>query len=149
MKWNEMWLEINSIAKRNTPWFIKNFRFKNLIKNERLYIFSNGLFYLKVQSLRLMMEHDFIQMTVSVGPKILHGQSPIFQCIFGGKWQYFNNGIADIVLKRVNRCWFFKGTLLLSWHFIINAQTVPNRGSEALRCWNWNFFFDRKFDSRR
>ena len=44
-------------------------------------MFSNVFFYLKVQSFRLIMENNFIQMAASVGHLVAYTIGPIFKHI--------------------------------------------------------------------
>ena len=60
--------------------------FENALKKV-LNIFSNFFFYLKVQSFRLIMENNFIQIAAS-----------IFKHIIVCVQQYFTNGFTNIVL---------------------------------------------------
>ena len=57
--------------------------FENALK-KLLNIFSNFLFYLKVQSFRLLMEDDFIQMAASADLAVDYTISSIFNrlCVF-------------------------------------------------------------------
>ena len=62
-----------------------------------LNIFSNLFFYLKVQSLRLIMENNFIEMATSTGHAVAYTSGPIFKHIIAVQL-YFTNGFTNIVL---------------------------------------------------
>ena len=55
-------------------------------------------FYLKVQSFRLIMENNFIQMATSAGHGIAYTIGPIFKHIIECVQLYFTNGFTNIVL---------------------------------------------------
>ena len=54
-------------------------------------IFSNFFPYLKVQSFRLIMGNNFIQMDVSAGHAVAYTIGPIFKHIIGCVHLYFTN----------------------------------------------------------
>ena len=62
-----------------------------------LNIFSNS-FYLKVQSFRLIMEKNFIQMASSAGQAVAYTIGPIFKHIIDFVQLYFTNGFTNIIL---------------------------------------------------
>ena len=74
------------------------FFWKMLEKKKRLNIFSNFFFYLKVQSFRLTMENNFIQMAVSAGHAVAYTIGSIFKHIIDCVQLYFTNGLTNIVL---------------------------------------------------
>ena len=69
-----------------------------MLKKKLLNIFSNFFFYLKVQSFRLIMENNFIQMAVSAGHEVAYTIGPIFMHIIDCVQLYFTNGFTNIVL---------------------------------------------------
>ena len=58
---------------------------------------KNYLFYLKVQSFRLIMENNFIQMAASAGHAVAYTILPIFKHIIDCVQLYFTNGFTNIV----------------------------------------------------
>ena len=58
-----------------------NFVLENALKKKPLNIFSNFLFYLKVQSFRLIMENNFIQTAASTGHAEAYTIGKIFKHI--------------------------------------------------------------------
>ena len=62
---------------------------KMIWKKKLLNIFSNFSFYLKIQSFRLIMENNLIQMAASAGHAAI---SSIFMHIIDSVQLYFNNG---------------------------------------------------------
>ena len=66
-----------AVGKSNTGSF---FFFENALKKLRN-IFANFFFYLKVQSFRLIMENNFIQMAASAGHAVAYTIGPIFKHI--------------------------------------------------------------------
>ena len=58
------------------------FIFGKCFKKKLLNIFSNFVFYLKLQSFRLIMENNFIQMAASVGHAVDYTSGSIFKHIF-------------------------------------------------------------------
>ena len=78
---------------RKIPFFWK------ILKNKLLSIFSNYFFYLKVQSLRFIMENNFIHMAASAGHAVAYTIGPIFKHIMDCVQLYFTNSFANIVLK--------------------------------------------------
>ena len=73
------------------------FFLENALK-KLLNIFSNFLFYLKVQSFQLIMENNFIQMVASAGHAVVYMIGPIFKHIIDSVQLYFTNDLTDIVL---------------------------------------------------
>ena len=69
---------------------------ENALK-KRLYIFSNFFLYFKVQSLRLIMENNFIQMAAWAGHAVASTIGPIFKHIVDCVQLYFTNGFTNIV----------------------------------------------------
>ena len=61
-------------------------------------IFSNFFFYMKVQSFRLIMENNFIQMAASAGHAVAYTIGPIFNHIIDCVQLYFINSFTNIVL---------------------------------------------------
>ena len=61
-------------------------------------MFSNFFFYLKVQSFRLKMENNFIQMAASAGYAVAYNFSSISKHIIDCLQLYFTNGFTNIVL---------------------------------------------------
>ena len=61
-------------------------------------IFLNYFFYLKVQSLRLIKENDFIQMAVSAGHAVAYAISPIFMYIIDCVQLYYSNDFTNFIL---------------------------------------------------
>ena len=55
-------------------------------------------FYLKVQSLRLIIENNFIQIAASAGHAVAYLIGPIFKHIIDFVQPYFTNGFPNIVL---------------------------------------------------
>ena len=58
----------------------------------------NSFFYLKVQSFRLIMENNFLQMAALAGHAVAYTIGPIFYHIIDCVQLYFSNGFANIVL---------------------------------------------------
>ena len=71
------------------------FLLENVKKKKILDIFC---FYLKVQSFRLIMENNFIQMAASAGHAVAYTIGPIFKHIIDCVQLYFTNGFKNIVL---------------------------------------------------
>ena len=63
-----------------------------------LTIFSNFFFIRKVQSFRLIMENNFIQMTASAGDAVAYTIGSIFKHIIDCVQLNFSNGFTSIVL---------------------------------------------------
>ena len=61
-------------------------------------IFSNFFFYMKVQSLRLIMENNFIQMAVSASHAVAYTICSIFKHIIDCVQLNFANDFTNIVL---------------------------------------------------
>ena len=57
---------------------------------------------MKVQSFRLIIENNFIQMAASAGYALAYTIGPIFKHIIVCVQLYFTNGFTNIVLKSVN-----------------------------------------------
>ena len=68
---------------RQIPFFLEN------VLKKLLNIFSDFLFYLEVQSFRLIKENNFIQMAVLAGHAVAYTIGPIFN---------FTNGFTNIVI---------------------------------------------------
>ena len=77
---------------RQITFFGKCFE-KNLLN-----ISSNSFFYLNVQSFRLIMENNFIQMAASAGHAVTNTIGPISKHIIDCVQLYFTNGFTNIVL---------------------------------------------------
>ena len=60
--------------------------------------FLKFFFYLKVQSFRLILENNFIQMAASAGNTEAYTIAPIFKHIIDCVQLYFTNGFTNIVL---------------------------------------------------
>ena len=73
------------------------FFLENVLK-KLLNIFSNFFLYLKVQSFRLIMENNFIQMAASAGHTVAYTIGPIFKYIIDCVQLYFTNGFTNIAL---------------------------------------------------
>ena len=65
---------------------------------KKYWIFSQIFFYLKIQSFRLIMENNFIQMAASAGHIVACTIGPIFQHIIDSVQLYFTNSFTNIVL---------------------------------------------------
>ena len=74
------------------------FLFEKYFKKKLLNIFSNFFFYLKVQSFRLIIENNFMQMAASAGHAVAYMISTIFKYITDCVQLYFTNGFTNIVL---------------------------------------------------
>ena len=57
------------------------FFLENALKKKLLNIFSNFFFYLKVQSIRFIMENNFIQMAAPAGHAVAYTIGPILKHI--------------------------------------------------------------------
>ena len=75
-------------------------------------MFSNFFFYLKVQSFRLIMENNFIQMAALAGNAVAYTIGPIFKHFIDCVQLYFNNGFTNIGLLSVN-CLCLVGVTLI------------------------------------
>ena len=60
--------------------------------------FLKFLFYLKVESFRLIMDNNFIQRAASAGHAVAYTIDPIFKLIVDCVQLYFTNGFTNIVL---------------------------------------------------
>ena len=78
------------------PFFFLFF-LENALKKPTEYL-SNFLFYLKLQSFRLIMENNFIQMAASAGHAVAYMIGPIFKRIIDCMQLHFTNGFTHIVL---------------------------------------------------
>ena len=78
-------------------------------------IFSNLFFYLKVQSFRLIIENNFIQMAASAGHALAYTMAQIFKHIIDCVQLYFIKGTPQIIVQRCE----------------ITAPTWPNDISSA------------------
>ena len=72
--------------------------FGKCFNKKLLNIFSNFFSYLKVQSFRLMIENNFIQMAASAGHAVAYMIVPLFKHIIDCVQLYFTNGFTNIVL---------------------------------------------------
>ena len=66
--------------------------------NTLLNIFSNSFFYFKVQSFRIIMKNNFIQMAASDGHAVAYTIGPTFKHIIACMQLYFTNGFTNILL---------------------------------------------------
>ena len=71
------------------------FLLENALKKTTEYFPKFRFFYLKVQSFRLIMENNFIQMAALDGHAVAYTIDPIFKHIMQ---LYFTNGFMNIVL---------------------------------------------------
>ena len=81
----------------NTGFAKYNFFFGKCFKKILLNIFSNFLLYLKLQSFRLIMENNFIQMAASAGHAVAYTIGRIFKHITDCVEMYSTNGFTNIV----------------------------------------------------
>ena len=72
------------------------FFLKNALKEKLLNTFSNFFFYLKVQSFRLIMENNFIQMAASAGHAVAYTIVLILKHIKDCVQLYSTNGFMNI-----------------------------------------------------
>ena len=70
-----------------------------------LNIFSNLVFYLKIQFCRLIMENNFLKMATSAGHAAAYTIGPIFKHIIDCMQLYYTNVFTNIVLESVNCLW--------------------------------------------
>ena len=87
-----MLLELILYTGHQLPFFWK------CLKKLPLSIFSNFFFYLKVQTFRLQMENNFIQMAASPGHAVGYTIGVILKHIIDFAQLYFTNGFTNIVL---------------------------------------------------
>ena len=80
------------ILVRQIPFF-----FLENVLRKLLNIFLNFFFYLKVQSFRLIMEINFIQMAASAGHVVALTIGPVFKRIIDYVQLYFTNDFTNIV----------------------------------------------------
>ena len=71
---------------------------ENALKKKLPNIFSNFVFYLNVQSLRLIMENNFIQMAASADQAVAYTIDPICMYNIDCVPLYFINGFTNIIL---------------------------------------------------
>ena len=71
---------------------------ENALKKTAEYLLKFLFFYLKVQSFRLIMENNFIQMAASAGHAVAYTIGPIFKHFIDCVQLYFTNGCTNIVL---------------------------------------------------
>ena len=90
--------------------FLEN-ALKKLLKTFNIQI-KNFFFYLKVQSFRLIMENNFMQMAYSAGHAVAYTICPIFKHLIDCLQLYFTNGLTNIVLKSANCLWLVGVTLI-------------------------------------
>ena len=74
------------------------FFLENALKTKLLNIFLTSFFYLKVQSFRLIMENNFIQMAASAVHPVAYTIGPISKHIIDCVQLYCTNGFTNIVL---------------------------------------------------
>ena len=72
--------------------------------------FLKFLIYSKVQSFRLIMENNFIQMAVSAGHALAYTINPFFKHIIDFVQLYFTNGFTNVVITLVGVTLIFDGT---------------------------------------
>ena len=78
--------------------FVPNiFFFGKCFKTKLLNIVKNLFFYLKVQSFRLIMQSNFLQMATSADHAVAYTIGPIFKHIFDCVQLDFTNGFTNIV----------------------------------------------------
>ena len=77
---------------------VKYLFFENVLKKKLLNIFSNFFFYLKVESFRLIMENNFIQMAASAGHAAAYTIGSIFKHIIDCVQLHFTNGFMNSVI---------------------------------------------------
>ena len=104
------------------------YSFENVLK-KLLNIFSNFSSYLKVQSFRLIMENNFIQVAASAGHA--HTIVPIFKHIIDCVQLYFTNGFMNIILLSVNCLWLVGITLIFNG----TPHTIVQRCQIAASRW--------------
>ena len=101
-----MLININHTSHRTTGTiFIANkgsakyfFFLEKCLKKTTEYFLKFLFFYLKVQSFRLIMENNFIQMAATAGHAVAYTFGPIIKHIIDCVQLYFTNGFTNIVL---------------------------------------------------
>ena len=85
-------------VKKNFFFFITQgpFFLENPLKKPEYFL--KFLFYLKVQSFRLIMENNFIQMAALAGHAVAYTIGKILKHIIDCVQLYFTNGFANVVL---------------------------------------------------
>ena len=102
------------------------FFLENPLKRKLQNILSNFFFYLKVQSLRLIMENNFIQMAAyTIGPIFKH----IIDCV----QLYFTNGFTNIQGVNCQLSLAFQRNTYLWRHPTNNSPTESNRSFEVAK----------------
>ena len=86
---------------------------------------------LKVQSFRLIMENNFIQMSALAGHAVAYTIGSIFKHIIDFVQLYFTNGFTNIVLQSVNCLWLVGVTLI----FDGTPQIIVQRWQTAAPSW--------------
>ena len=76
-----------------------NFFFGKCFEKKLLNIFSNFVFYLKVQSFRLIMENNSMQMAAAACHAAAYTIGPLSKHIIDCVQLYFTNDFTNIVLK--------------------------------------------------
>ena len=107
-----------------------NYLFFGKCKKKLLNICSNSFYYLKLQSFRLIMENNFIEMAVSADHAVAYMIGPIFK------------HIIDCVQWLHEYCPLKRRNTYLWWHPTNNIPTVSNHSSEmacrlARHFFNW------------
>ena len=97
-KWERREIMFKNMVKFIVQGPLNTFFLENAFKKKLLNIFSNFLFYLKVQSFRLIMENNFIQMAASPGHAVAYTICPIFKHIIDCVQLYFTNNFTNILL---------------------------------------------------
>ena len=97
------------------------------VKKKLLNIFSNFFFYLKLQSFRLIIGNNFIQMAASAGHAVAYTIGPHFKHIIDCVQLYFTNGFTNIFLPNVNCLWFVGVTLIFDGtpQLIVQQCQIP------------------------
>ena len=86
---------------------------ENSLKTKTTEYFLKFLFfYLKVQSFRLIMEYNFIQMDASAGHAVAYMIGTIFKHIIDCAQLYFTNGFTNIVLENFSFLWLVGVTVI-------------------------------------
>ena len=86
-----LWLYTDIKGSPNNFFFLEN-SLKKLLN-----IFLNFFFYLKIQSFRLIMDNNFIQMAAAAGHAVGYTIGTIFKHIIDCVQLYFANGFTNIV----------------------------------------------------
>ena len=75
-----------------------HFFWKMLFKKPTEYFPKFLFFYLRVQSFRVIMKNNFIQMAASAGHAVAYTIGPTFKHIIDCVQLYFTNGFTNIIL---------------------------------------------------